>query len=436
MPRKRREKGTGSVRQIKNRYYGRLTIDGKQYSFAGPTAADVRRQMRDFSPEDLQPEKPSTVKEWMESWMSTYKKSDIKASSFDRLECTINHQILPALGKCKLCDLTPAQLSEWLWNMKDEGLSYSTIKKAYDYLQEALRRAVVDDLIQRSPMEGLKMISKEKFEGKKIRFLTPEESAAFIRECRRLRNCSQLTTNTKKPSECSEITTKSGEKEEKTGKKPLNCSYLTTKVQKNQDKSAICSDLTNGTPYWHYGQAFVLMISTGVRAGEAVALRVEDWDKGRKVLHIRRNAAKIRNRDKAGALQQGSSVQYTTPKSSHSVRDIPLPSIAQEALQQLTRGCRGSQYIIRTSAGTPATVDLLRRSVSAIYDTIGVNGANLHSLRHTYASTLFAAGIDLQTISHLLGHASTVVTSTVYVHLLPDATKKAAAKIEAALSSI
>ena len=129
-------------------------------------------------------------------------------------------------------------------------------------------------------------------------------------------------------------------------------------------------------------------------------------------------------------------MQYTTPKSAHSIRDIPLPSIAQEALQQLTRGCRGSQYIIRTSAGTPATVDLLRRSVSAIYDTIGVKGANLHSLRHTYASTLFAAGIDLQTISHLLGHASTVVTSTVYVHLLPDATKKAAAKIEAALSSI
>ena len=427
---KRREKGTGSVRRVKDRFYGRLTINGIQYSFSGSSAAEVRRQMREFSPEDLQSTQPSTVKDWMESWMQTYKKSDIKASSFDRLECTINHQILPALGRYKLCDLTPAQLSEWLWNMKDEGLSYSTIKKAYDYLQEALRRAVVDDLIPKSPMEGLKMISKEKFDSKTIRFLTPEESATFIRECRRLRNCSQLTT------ECSEITTKSGEKEEKTGKKPLNCSYLTTKATENQEKSAICSEITNGTPYWHYGQAFVLMISTGVRAGEAVALRVEDWDKGKQVLHIRRNAAKIRNRDKAGTLQQGSAVQYTTPKSSHSVRDIPLPSIAQEALQQLTRGCTASQHIIRTSAGTPATVDLLRRSVSAIYNTIGVKGANLHSLRHTYASTLFAAGIDLQTISHLLGHASTVVTSTVYVHLLPDAAQKAAAKIEAALSSI
>ena len=436
MPRKRREKGTGSVRRVKDRYYGRLTIDGTQYSFAGDSAADVRRQMRDFSPEDRKPLQPSTVKEWMGSWMNTYKKSDIKASSFDRLECTINHQIFPALGKYKLSELTPATLSEWLWNMKNDGLSYSTVKKAYDYLQEALRRAVVDDLIPKSPMEGLKMISKEKFDSKTIRFLTPEESAAFVKECKRLRNCSQLTTNTRKTSECSDITTKSGEKEEKTGKKPLNCSYLTTKATENQEKSAICSEITNGTPYWHYGQAFVLMISTGVRAGEAVALRVEDWDKGKQILHIRRNAAKIRNRDKAGTLQQGSSVQYTTPKSSHSVRDIPLPSIAQEALQQLTRGCRGSQHIIRTSAGTPATVDLLRRSVSAIYNTIGVKGANLHSLRHTYASTLFAAGIDLQTISHLLGHASTVVTSTVYVHLLPDATQKAAAKIEAALSCI
>ena len=385
MPRKRREKGTGSVRQVKSRFYGRLTIDGTQYSFAGDSAADVRRQMRDFSPDDLKPAQPSTVKDWMVAWMTIYKKSDIKASSYDRLECTISHQILPALGRCKLSDLTPAQLSEWLWEMKDNGLSYSTIKKAYDYLQEALRRAVVDDLLSKSPMDGLKMISRDKFKSNNIRFLTPSESAAFITECRRIRNC---------------------------------------------------SDLTNAVPYWHYGQAFILMISTGIRAGEAVALRVDDWDKGTQVLHIRRNAAKIRNRDKAGTLQQGSTVQYTTPKSSHSVRDIPLPSVAQEALQQLTRGCSASQHIIRTSAGTPATVDLLRRSVSIIYNAIGVKGANLHSLRHTYASTLFAAGIDLQTISHLLGHASTVVTSTVYVHLLPDAIQKAAAKIEAALCNI
>lgn len=430
---KRREKGTGSVRRVKDRYYGRLTIDGTQYSFAGDSAADVRRQMRDFSPDDLKPAQPSTVKDWMGSWMQTYKKSDIKASSYDRLECTINHQILPALGKNKLSELTPATLSEWLWNMKDNGLSYSTIKKAYDYLQEALRRAVVDDLIPKSPMEGLKMISREKFNSKNIRFLTPSESAAFISECKRLRICSDLTTNTQKTSECSEITTKAGVK---SNNNPSECSYLTTKPPKNTIKAAICSELTNAVPYWHYGQAFLLMISTGIRAGEAVALRVDDWDKGNQVLHIRRNAAKIRNRDKAGTLQQGSTVQYTTPKSSHSVRDIPLPSIAQEALQQLTKGCSASQHIIRTSAGTPATVDLLRRSVSTIYNTIGVKGANLHSLRHTYASTLFAAGIDLQTISHLLGHASTVVTSTVYVHLLPDATQKAAAKIEAALSYI
>ena len=182
---KRREKGTGSVRRVKDRYYGRLTIDGTQYSFAGPTAADVRRQMREFSPEEKHAP-PSTLAAWLISWMQTYKKSDLKAASYDRLECTVNHQILPMLGKFRLEDLTPEGLSDWLWKMKDSGLSYSTIKKAFDYLQEALRRAVVDDLIQRSPMEGLKMISKEKFEGKKIRFLTPEESAAFIQECKRM----------------------------------------------------------------------------------------------------------------------------------------------------------------------------------------------------------------------------------------------------------
>jgi Phage integrase family len=57
-----------------------------------------------------------------------------------------------------------------------------------------------------------------------------------------------------------------------------------------------------------------------------------------------------------------------------------------------------------------------------------------HSLRHTHASHLIAAGVDILTISRRLGHSSSTVTLNIYRHLMPHTDDKAALAIEAALS--
>jgi integrase len=67
-------------------------------------------------------------------------------------------------------------------------------------------------------------------------------------------------------------------------------------------------------------------------------------------------------------------------------------------------------------------------------DRVGMKGVPLHSLRHTHASRLIDAGVDVVTISKRLGHASPAITLKVYAHLFRKDDGKAAAAINAALA--
>jgi integrase len=69
-----------------------------------------------------------------------------------------------------------------------------------------------------------------------------------------------------------------------------------------------------------------------------------------------------------------------------------------------------------------------------VADRVGLKGVPLHALRHTHASQLIDAGIDVVTISKRQGHASPAITLKVYVHLFRKDDGKAAAAINAALA--
>ena len=62
----------------------------------------------------------------------------------------------------------------------------------------------------------------------------------------------------------------------------------------------------------------------------------------------------------------------------------------------------------------------------------GVPDHGAHALRHSFATHLLFAGVDLKTVSALLGHASVIVTARFYLHLLPGAERGAMEKLEAA----
>ena len=59
-----------------------------------------------------------------------------------------------------------------------------------------------------------------------------------------------------------------------------------------------------------------------------------------------------------------------------------------------------------------------------IYEKAGIEGATMHTLRHTYATRCFEAGVDIKAISEQLGHANVKTTYNIYVHLLEDTKAK------------
>ena len=78
----------------------------------------------------------------------------------------------------------------------------------------------------------------------------------------------------------------------------------------------------------------------------------------------------------------------------------------------------------------------LSREWSRTIAAIGGRQISLHALRHTHASSLIAAGVDILTVSRRLGHANPTITLGVYDHLYGNTDDKAAQAVEAMFARI
>lgn len=91
---------------------------------------------------------------------------------------------------------------------------------------------------------------------------------------------------------------------------------------------------------------------------------------------------------------------------------------ATEALQRLCDAHPNSKEIVCGAKGTVIPPERLERTFYRILKNAGLEKTGVHSLRHTFASVLFAKGVDVKTVSKLLGHASIQITLNTYIHLI------------------
>jgi len=258
--------------------------------------------------------------------------------------------------------------------LKNNGLSYSVIKKAYDCMNSALNYAVIKDDLVKNPMLTVKMLSRDTFEKKEIRFFSENECRAITEECQR--------------------------------------TYKT------------------GKPVYQYGDALILILNTGLRLGEAIALKKSDLDTGAWTLHVQRNAQIIRTRDDDGNVTAGSTVVYSTTKTYSGDRIIPLNKTAQEAAQNLLSASPDSDFLICNSNGDIVPHNRIERTFAHVLENIGLEKCGVHSLRHTFASLLFSRGVDVKTVSKLLGHSSIQITLNTYIHMIENADTNAVGKLD------
>ena len=118
-------------------------------------------------------------------------------------------------------------------------------------------------------------------------------------------------------------------------------------------------------------------------------------------------------------------IDQNVTKTDNSKRIIPISSKAKEALLSLKEITGNFEYIMSTEKGTRVNPRNLDRMFRNICSAIGLEKNGVHSLRHTFASMLFARGAEVKVVSKLLGHSSTTITSDIYIHLIDEQKEKA-----------
>lgn len=368
-PKKRRKKGTGSIEKKDNgSYLGRMRIAGYEpFYYTGTSEKEVQRELDKFRLKTLRkeiiPEK-QTVNSYIEYWLVLVKMPSLKQPSYDRLERTFLNQIQDtAVGRSQLGTLSNKEIQELL-NSYTKKYAYSTIKKVYDLLNACFHYAVAVRDIGHNPVDAVFLPKKE---------------------------------NVSKPTREIQI--------------------LSTNDVKELEQAQYARFKTGRLKYW-YASAYILILNTGIRSGEALALTWDNVDLRTKTLTICQNASRVKNRDTKDAT--GSKQIIVTPKSNSSTRRIPLNSKAIAALTHLKELHDSenikSNFVICTSKGKMVVQNSFYNIFQNMQAALNINPVTVHALRHTFATQLINAHVDIKVVSQLMGHSSVKITYDTYVH--------------------
>jgi integrase len=179
-----------------------------------------------------------------------------------------------------------------------------------------------------------------------------------------------------------------------------------------------------------------VVLSLGVRQGEALGLRWSDVDLDAATLTVPHQLQRVRGE-----------WQLRVPKTTRSERTIPLPSVVVTALrkqrvQQLEErlaageGWKGNAWdlVFTTTVGTPLDGVKVTRRFQAMLDRAGLQRLRFHDLRHGAASLLLAQGVPLPVVMAILGH-NQVATTLHYSHAVPELTRDAMNRMDLALGA-
>ena len=161
-------------------------------------------------------------------------------------------------------------------------------------------------------------------------------------------------------------------------------------------------------------ELYYMDLATGLRRGELLGLKWEDIDLANGIIHVRRQVARVDGEVKEMPL-----------KTKNSYRNI---SISQDAVAMLTEmeAHRSSDYVFPSSTGGPISPDGVNNMLHRVLKRAGLPSIRFHDLRHTFATLALQNGVDIKTVSGMLGHFSAGFTLDTYAHVTTSAQKEAA----------
>jgi integrase len=169
-----------------------------------------------------------------------------------------------------------------------------------------------------------------------------------------------------------------------------------------------------------YQTALLTLVLTGARVGEVTAATWNDIDLTRGRLAIRRAVSWAKRRD-----AKGGGPTYGKPKTSAGRRRIPLRPELVSVLRRWKLACppTADGFVFPSDTGTTPVhrATLAHKGLHPACDAAGIRRVRIHSLRHTFCSTLLMAGRPDTEVAKLAGHKDSSVTRRIYAHWLdPD----------------
>ena len=316
-----------------------------------------------------------TLNEWVAFWLATYVRPVAKPSGYEHYHDNLYKHILPQLGKYRLNKLTTPIVQAFLNDKAEHGnlrnggpLSAKSIKNMRVVLDVCCKRAVADGVMSANPVP-----------------------ATVYKRC--------------------------------TAKKVEVMSDPHQKILEDflfRDMSMLNSGITLG-------------LYSGMRLGEVCAARWKHYDFECGCLHIAETVRRISLQNSNAQYGQRTELVFSSVKTESSARDLFLPDVLQDLLvfqyelfeKLFGKPPTGEDFIIFNAKGGCMDPDNLSHYFGDILDGLGLPHVKYHALRHTFATRAVENGVDIATVSGLLGHADVTTTTHYYVHPREEAMRQA-----------
>lgn len=381
---------------IKNRtdgrFEGRITIEGKRKSFYGNTKTEVKNKAKNYLIKvgnGFKEPKKILFNDYIDYWLKTYKWNKIEPSSYTRLYRVYECQIKNTIGNKMIGDITTKDIQKLIDDHANpptrdiRPLAMSGLKRILQFLRPCMNRAVQEGIIYKNPCDNV-ILPKESC----IQIETKKQYSLTDSEIEQIRNCAL-------------------------GK------YKTTGEYYSRDFLVI-----------------LLIINLGLRIGEALALEWSDVDFESKIVHINKT---VQSNIKNFNSMQGNKATYNRIKKStktrSGVRTLQLNDDVIWYLNELKKYDERhniiSNYVCCTNVGTINISRNLQRSLNRLIGKTSITKkVTLHTLRHTFGSTLLRRGVSIEVISKLMGHANITITYNKYIHAIQEEEAKAMTTIK------
>ena len=348
---------------------------------------------------------------WLPEWADTHLTEAVK-ESYCRI---LTKNYYPLFGNKNISDIRAVEIQAMITRLVRRGFSPKTIKYYITVLNSVMRYAFRMYVIKENPVDRCEL-PKQHYDTD-LHYWTPEQAKTFLY-------------------------------------KALPMEYVDTyRAHTRMDDTGICYSVSDYTETHKIEKQwiayFTLAIYGGFRRGELVALTWQDVDFKSRTISVNKAASRVKGR-----------VILKEPKTKASKRTVVMPRFCMDtllkwkqcqkrlsmALGPVWQGPRGAKYdenfiFVQMASGKmmdpSSPTNRFRTAVARYNETVKneeekLPEIRLHDLRHTCATILIAEGVDIETISHRLGHSRASVTLDVYGHFmehLDDTAADALAKI-------